>query len=295
MKLDRLVFYNAHHFGDLHVSQELVKAIITRVRAESYEYFHIGVGRDILWGLPEVEHKSLSGLPINIQESRRPIIFTEDKRTAYVNTWYGASPSFIGIASCTLKTLYNLFLAIAFELDVQLPPLGSWAIPASPSVVFNGYDRALVLIANCMPMSEQATEIDLHAIVDDLVRECPRAIFMFTNPPPVGPRHSGALYVDEMFGTEENLRECVVVADHADVIVGQSSGPYTFALNKRNLLDSNKTFICFCKAKRVAHWAGKLEECKTYWEPRTDLTTVKDKITTVVNQVVERKEEYRYG
>jgi hypothetical protein len=281
MELDRLVFYNAYHLGDLHVSQEFVRWLVKAVPANHYEYYHINIGRDVLWELDGVVEQSLTNLPL-VEQIRKPVIFNQN--VAYVNTWYGASPTFVGISSCTLKTLYALFSTVAQNLDVELLPLGAWAIPQWPTPTPFKIDQFIVLVCNCMPLSSQATEIDFHAIASDLVAACPEATFIFTNPPPVGPRNPDVLYVDEMAGSEANLRECIVAAGQADVIVGQSSGPYTFALNRRNLLDPKKTFVCFCKPKQVAHWAGRLARCTTIWEPRTDLETVKDRIIHTIKE-----------
>jgi len=283
-ELDKLIFYNPYNLGDVHVSLGFVCTLVKNVPAGSYEYYHRAAKRRLLDGMPSILEKDLKTLDTRpLRQSRSRIIYRdEETNTAYINTWYGVSPTFTTIADCTLETLFASFLLAGQVLGIELPDLGPWALPPS----FKAVERVFippenpwsaprspaakcpaVLICNARPLSDQAEFIDFHEFAEDLVREFPNAIFAYTNPPDKGQRCEGVDYVDQLFGTELNLPECVAMSRRADLIIGQSTSPYTFMLNRENLMDRHKTFLCFCRSRRLAHWADKIAQCTTVWAP----------------------------
>lgn len=269
MHFDKMVFYNHFHAGDIHVSREFVKWFIRLRMATEYEYLHGQPEKQILKEITDLTEKKLGESP---EVSRLPARdqITIQGSTAYINTWYGATPGFGGIPDCTLSTLHKLFSISASRLHKILPPIGEWAIPKVPPGLSTPEGEMLVLVCNCKPLSGQADYVDFDQYTHRLASRFPEVTFIYTNPPSDSKRIDGVAYADDMFGTPNNLVLCANMSDHCQVIIGQSSGPYTMTLNRTNLLDPKKTFVCFCRPKTLADWAGSLAKCETVWSPTTD-------------------------
>jgi hypothetical protein len=309
----RVVFFNHYNAGDVHVSREYVKWMLRQNWDETKQ------GLDVTYRFVYQHNNNkriFKELPseLFLEECITPETVVDRFR---INTWYGAAPSFDGLRSCTIKTLHRLFEVHASRMGFTLPELGEWALPDIPPLLDRDdkwlneqkekYD-VIVMVVNCKPKSSQSAvatdklELETCRMADHFKPEGKgrKILFILTNPldkPEWDDPPENVLFAHDILGTKDNLYECGQLSQHCDVIIGQSSGPYTFALNKNNLLDEDKVFLCFVKPKPLAYWAGGLARCTTIWASEVDQGNVGTRFTQAINLALQkadaRKEQER--
>jgi hypothetical protein len=205
-------------------------------------------------------------------------LIKDEGSTILINTWYGASPGFDGLHTCTLKTLYRSFRAIAENLNIDIPPLGDWALPdvGVPSMVpvpevenqLLSSGELYLLICNNSPLSAQTDPINWEAVTSQLLKALPESSVLLTNSIK-GFNSPRVVLAEDLFGGPKNLVELSNFSTKMHSIIGSSSGPYTYSMTHTTLMNPRMKFICFCGPKSLAHWAGKVARATTVWSRST--------------------------
>ncbi len=264
-------FFNHYHNGDVHLSRQLVKYVMSVAGENKYVYHHTNSSR-LLLDVKGLEHDTRMLDITNVERSR----YAGD---LWLNTWYCASPVWMQF-SCTYPALHGLFgdhLKTHFGHDLPnepLVPVIDFSYFETQSVrdfmgsVVDKYRRK-VLVCNCAPQSGQshANAWTLTEVSYQLALKHTDVLFLLTNGQQTLPPLPNVVYTSDVIGLPSgvsDLNENAFVSTFCDVIVGLSSGPYSFSYIAENLSDEKKTFLCFTHEARFAGWglpASLLKAC----------------------------------
>ena len=250
---DKIVFYNSANRGDLNVSRTLVRFVTNNVPAKEYLYFCKSYEEKLLRDIKKLKMmkwaKSYMGHPL------APYGRWQVKNNIlYVNTWYCAADSmFHNEHSTSMKTLCYIFrsglnahsnVQIKERLLNYIPDIGFRAFEINKAKAFLEKDkRKKVFICNCQTLSGQSENFDFTPIIKKLAKNNKDILFIITN----GriDRFENIVHVNDIVGKQKNLNECAFVSTYCDIVVGRGSGPFTFAINKTNILKRSNKFIYF--------------------------------------------------
>jgi len=286
---NKISFINNWHNGDIHVSRSFVKYIVANTKATYYEYQHTNSPR-LLLDIPElciVQPYTLA------KDSKIPYII--DGKDLFINTWYAASPTFDqhGMHFEALYSLFQLVFDEVFKWDINsldkrnlLPDIdfAYYAVDAARAYfVESSQDsrwRKKVFCSNGPYLSYQGLDFSINNVVRTYAQENPDILFLFTED--VDNTLDNMITTRSIIGLDDNdLNENAYVAQFCDVLLGQSSGPHTFAHTKVNLMDATKTFVILTTIASCGQWAsfeGRM--CEFLWVPSVD------KIDSVMKKVL---------
>jgi hypothetical protein len=248
-----ILFFNFYHSGDIFNSKAFVKEIIDSLNVCAF-YAH-NAHFKVLCDLNVQQFKLQEIFPSIVNEK---ILVTQE--FVLVNTWIGAY--FTKESSCTLNFSYNMYKDIYSNLNILYENnliLNSNPIEYFPSINFdkvnvnsiNDYLKEdfnkKVLICNGPALSNQSLRyngnmqniiLDLASTYKDITFICTENSFNCSL--------KNVLFTDDLTKrTDCDLNEISYLSKFCDVVVGRSSGPFSFSLTKDNMLNLNKTFICF--------------------------------------------------
>lgn len=292
MKFDNILFYNFAHSGDIHVSRSLVKYVVDNIPAQHFSYWHPRAS-NILDDINNLQYVSAMSGPENIMKCGWFVY----ENTLMCNTWYHSfnSQEYKG---CTIQTLFNIFnRGLQEMLDQDLP--GN-PIDYLPEINFDNFfqggqeskiiDRLRsmapihrVLIANCDVLSNQSENFDFNPIISYLAKSFPSCYFIISNVQKSRIPLPNVCYAEDIIKKNyDNLNEIAYLSYFCDIVIGRASGPYTFSLIKRNLLDEKKTFICFSNEN-----FGIIDKVKAKTIVSEDYSET-NVISTIENAIIER-------
>lgn len=264
--IGQVIFFNPCNRGDLHISRTLVRETMRILRAQAgikkFGYVHRHEP-EILQDIPGLEYlppSTLADLEFGAQFRLRDGVLA-------LNTWYGCSPTWPD-SGITLQTLENLFrhhLQTHFGLNL---PLGDYR-PVIQYEAFSPSYRKTVLFCNNPVLSGQSnvTDFTMNVLLQQIAKDFPGVVFLTTGPSPVAHNIVAAstMYPET---TKCDLNQIAAVARGCDVIVGRSSGPFSFCLTADLLDDASKTFVTLVSDERMAFWAP--AKAKILWHPSAD-------------------------
>jgi hypothetical protein len=290
--IENLVFYNHWQNGDIHVSREFVKFFIDHIPSRNYIYLN-HKSPELLKDIPQlrVEEEGLIYL-----DNDSPFMWNLHTGTLCLNTWYGVSPVFKDTASCTIDTLYHLFnthLNKIFNTNINPLKLPDF-IPSIDYSYFKieGIKKYLslnknprILICNGAVVSKQSKNFSFNDIVKTIAVNYPSVDFIMTEK--FLSQQDNILFTDDIIAKDGNdLNEISYLSKWCDSIIGRSSGPYIYSMVKENLMNPEKTFVCFSDDEAIAWWSDdrNMFKCKTVWS--NDYTE-----QNVANRIIETLRE----
>jgi hypothetical protein len=115
-----------------------------------------------------------------------------------------------------------------------------------------------VLFCNNFVNSRQSENFSFSEIINNLGEKFKDINFIITN------YESGIIIKENVFYTTDiitgfnnfDLNEISYLSTKCDVIIGRSSGPYSFSIVKENILNSKKKFVCFTNVINDAWFLG---------------------------------------
>jgi hypothetical protein len=215
-------------------------------------YYH-KLNSPLFSDIPEITE--ITGIPEHFDFNYR-----FEKEQKIINSWIGQNNfEFLGKINggCTFENHLNLSKEITKSFDIEITNEDEFYLPE----IFENYlpnvslinenikllkqkYKKLILISNGDVLSQQSYNFDFEPIIEKLSNENSNFIFIVTKP--ISINRQNILDVNELTKTSPDLLQIGYLSKYCDVIVGRASGPYCFAQNKSNLLDSNKTFVAFC-------------------------------------------------
>jgi len=229
-----LNFYNQHHAGDLHVSKEFVRYVVS-----------LGLGPITYWH--NYDHVYLADIKGLIQRKLPPGLrlnfmghHTLGGKT-FINTWYRVYDcEYFSLHSVTLITLHKIMERTFLELmGLELPSIKMYV----PDILNIGTPPTLphpsVLICNNQVLSDQVKTFDWDGVIKALSTRYPQADFIVTN----GTVVKAPNVISSPWKGWPNMINIVRTSLACKAIVGSNSGPWTYCLIKPNVEDRSKLFV----------------------------------------------------
>lgn len=252
--MNKIVFFNHYHRGDLHTHKEFVRQIKQELSGVKFEYLHnnpekllIDVG---------IETK---GSPNHLD--RKVPIFKQDD-VMYVNTWVGSQwEVFCKHGGINMHTLYEqwgkLFKAINkyFGSDLQLKLNKEDYLPKIDYSHFQLYninsyldlvkDKKKILICNNIPNSNQSFMVDIDELITSVAQKNPDVEFICTDE--LHDDIENVKYTSHIIGNGDgcDLQEISYLSTRVNNIIGKNSGPFVFCETYDNYMDESKKFFSF--------------------------------------------------
>jgi hypothetical protein len=247
-----IIFYNHSHNGDIHYSREFVKDIIKKTNHDKYIYQH--KNGELL--------KDINLIETNIIEKNKNEQIIREGNKTFINTWIGQKNGKFLKSHCTLHTNYNIYKEIYKQLNIEIEDI-KYYIPEIDFKKYNIYNVDIflsnnknmnILISNGNVESGQAINFDFTQVIKKLANEYKNINFILTNKCNIV--LDNVFFTDDIMNKRPDLNEISYLSTFCDIIVGRSSGPYTFTHIKENLFNKKKKYIDFGNYESHVLWYG---------------------------------------
>ena len=252
-----IIFYNPCRNGDIHVSRGYVIDMINKLPDHKFFYAQnpIYTSKDFL--LKDILKLELYTGVYNFNDN--PSI-TIDNDNIYINTWYGQdSFKYFELSKsddCSFYILHEIFRNVYkyFNLEIDtfdkyLPKINFENLKLDMIDVFlekmNLFDKKILLCTNPVH-SGQSQNFDFNPIINLIASEYPNYAFITTADIQTS---KNIFKMKDIIDVNCDLNEISYLSKFCDVIIGRSSGAYTFSLIDDNINNINKKFVCFTKNK----------------------------------------------
>lgn len=292
--MKKVVFFNHAHKGDVFISRAFLTHIIKEIDIE-FSYAHFWgeyLLRDMNVGYIDIDKESILSDKFHVGN------FVLDN-ILYINTWIGNyfNHSKSRYGECNLKSTYELMYSEIFEcvrdkfkIDIQLKNIMEYF----PSIDYSyfkidGIDKFIkdnnnpkVLLCNGPGLSGQCEyNGDMQDIIRTLSEKYLNTTFITTHI--IDCNNKNVKYTGNIIqSNESDLNEIAYLSKFCNVIIGRSSGPFTFANIKDNIFDETKSFLCFGK-KETDCLPYQLDiECEFIFELFSNLTNLENTIIELI-------------
>ena len=287
----KVIFVNAFHNGDIHVSREFIRQIIKKLPHYTFEYSHKNPA-NLLFDIQGLTYNpSAIGMMPN-----EHISLLQSGDTIYFNTWYAQQHfKHMNILGLTFDALYAAFNencrnALGFSLeDISTNPASFY-----PTIDYSKFEighaqkwitenpEKKILIENGQSLSGQADNFNMTLAVANIAKSHMDKIFIFANQDNI-PLPNNCIYASGIIkkAQRSDLNEISYLSSYCDLIIGRASGVFTFALTQQNLFQRLPKFLCFYNlpAQNQQYWLGPIFKdkihysavFKTYNESRMDI------------------------
>ena len=256
-EIKNIVFYNHFHKGDIFLSRSFIKDMINKLNLNFY-YLHYN-GKDFFNDFKINCDLNLNELK-NIDNWNCNFIVDE---TMYLNTWYNSCGGKY-MTGCNLQTFYNLFKNYYNLFQIEIDSMENYI----PSVDYSYFDikvnynlpkNKIILICNNIPLSGQSNTRNIDFIINELSNRFTNIIFLVTNQTNVS---NNNIIETKNILKFNNLFEISHLSKFCDIIIGRSSGPYSFSLIRENIFNDKIKYISICSDEGLVdfglkHYANK--------------------------------------
>ena len=259
----KIYFYNFFHKGDVFCTRPFLETIISSLKNVDIQFFH-QYDDYLLRGL-NIEQKSLSEIS-NIVNYNSDNLVRDG--ILYINTWQGKYFTNDSYSGCNIKTLYlNVWSTIIKFINKNLNTelvLGNMEdyYPFFDQSFFNidtidkfieEDSRKKVLFCNGPALSGQCPEYngDMKEVIEYISSKYSNYLIITTHQ--IDSSLENIKYSGDIIQNDgQDLYEISYLSEFCDLIVGRSSGPFTFTNTKKNFFDSSKKFLCFGASDKVS-------------------------------------------
>lgn len=304
-------FFNCFHNGDLFVSKEFVRQIVTELPDFNFGYYHLNHPKTI---------KDLLVPSMGPPPFRENLKFVENNNTLNVNTWIGAyynlhtsEPPFFWNGGINYLCLYDTWKYIFerinsyFGCNLKIKDSPNDYVPTINYELFDltEYDKFLesrkntkkILLSNGQSMSGQSFVDDMSDIIVNFATKYPKHDFICTKK--FQTDLNNIFFTDDIFKTDGeisdikppwndrtvqtcDLNEISYLSRSCDIIVGKNSGPFIYCMTKENFMTPNKYIISFNKDLEDSLGYGVDLECEylfcNIFDYQTIVETIEEKI-----------------
>lgn len=193
--------------------------------------------------------------PLTPADHKYKIIAAEN--AVLINTWIGCY--FESYGECTLRFSYSMYEKIYKEINQLYGTNLKLKEPIEyfPSVDYTKFDlqktneflksaqERKVLFANGPALSGQCIyNGDMKDIIERIADEHSDVCFIATHK--FDTSKSNIFFTQDIIGSNDcDLNEISYISTECELIVGRSSGPFSFSCTKQNMMNEDKTFLCF--------------------------------------------------
>lgn len=284
-------FYSHFGNGDIFISKEFVRDILSQINYENAYYSH-GKNKRILADIPELKFASVNNEHIINNRCR---LVNGD---IFINTWLGVDSNYVTPAnSCNIvnsRRMYNDIM-VKNKLDIHL---NKSLVDYIPNIDFNYFElsgvneflqsntKRLILWDNGLVQSNQALNFDFNPIIEHIAKLYPDINFITTSR--TLSALNNVLYTGDITKTSDgfDLNEISYLSLATDTIIGRSSGPEVFCTTRENLYNPKKAFLSFTYRVESSSivWGNPEVACKIYWSNSTEFTSVVNQIISVIER-----------
>jgi len=261
--MKNIVFFNYAHRGDVFLSRPFVDQIMEEMKDLKINFFYSHYWGEYLLKDLNLQFISLDQIPKVQAQNEHASNFIHGE-TVYINTWIGKyfSHSKPRYGQCNLQSLYDLmyfeifdFISKVFEINIQLKNILNYF----PSLNYSSFDienvdnfikiekRKKILFCNGPGLSGQCDyDGDMLEIIEDISEKYNDLCLITTHK--INTEIENVKYTGDIIkSNSSDLNEISYFSTFCDIIVGRSSGPFTFSNTKNNIFDKSKHFLCFGK------------------------------------------------
>lgn len=298
--MTKVVFYNSFHKGDLHLSRMMVRKIVQAFPNIEFGYIH-RYGAYILKDLP------VKYLGWSIVDNRDTSGMVQRGNTFFFNTWYGSYDHTFQNAhgGVTFDALYYIFAKHLEFLRSNWSNIEPDPKNLFPSIDWGSYNksnidrfvvenlnkyRKRILFSNGDVLSGQSEIPNFNISINVLSKRFPDVQFICTDKSGVD-CNSNVAFTDDFVGVHGcDLNEISYLSTLCDIIIGRSSGPYTYAMISENMFNKNKTMISFSSIGSDNYWLGPsmANQIKYDAEVRNYETNKLDEIIAKIESAIKR-------
>lgn len=247
--MNKLIFFNHFNNGDIHYAREFIKDIINKTNYDEY-YFFSKRSHRLLIDISKLNPGSLD------QNCLIDSPFYNVNSDTYINTHLNVYEIFVDkVVDASLDTFYDYFQIIFNKLKIPIERKKYYI----PTVDYSVYDvinineyinnnrkNIKILICNGEVHSSQSLFVDFNNLVEKLSDNYPNIHFILTNK--INTERENILYTSDIIKSthDSDLNEISYLSTYCSMIIGRSSGPYTFTNVKQNLNDPDKILVSMC-------------------------------------------------
>lgn len=275
----KINFYNNFNNGDVHFSRRLIYTIKNLYPESKLNFLHKNK-KGILKDLTFITEMDLD----ERCDQNKSVTFFED--SIYINTWYGqGNRAFLNLGGgCTLDTTKLIIKNIIKLLDKEIVIEEETIYP---TIDFDNIkkpylkDGFKVLICNNNALSGQANNINLDYMINVVSEMFPDITFYVTDR--INLSKNNVIFTSDITNVSPDLIEISYISTKCNIIVGRSSGPYSFSLLYDNIKDKTKTFLAICNHYIEGIWDTKHLECKYYHNSSNDINIITNSLIEIIN------------
>jgi hypothetical protein len=286
-----IYFYLYFGNGDIFISKEFVKDILSQVKYDTAYYSH-GKNKRILADIPELNFAPITNE--HIPNIRCRLVNND----LFVNCWLGVDSTYVTPAnSCSVtnsKRMYNDIFSKT-HLDIHLnKSLGEY-IPQIDYKYFelegvnnfiSSNNKKFFLWDNGLVQSNQANNFDFTPAIDTISRLYPHINIVTTSRTPL--LASNIFFTGDITKPSDgfDLNEISYLSTFTNLIVGRSSGPEVFCTTRENVYNPNKRFISFTYRIESSSivWGNPEIPSKIYWSSSVDTGSIVEQIRRVIEE-----------
>jgi len=224
------------------MSREYVKDLMNIFGPDNEFYYHHKNNKKVL---EDIDNLIYSSVPV-------------ENCDVNIDTWIGQNMSLGLYSGCNFKSYHNVMSKVYKDLNIfdKFKDIGYY-IPSINYEKLNIYkikeffkkDKKYVLISNNFVLSGQAPNIPMNCLIEMLANNNPNIIFIATNSEEGKILKDNIIYCDDLTEKGFNLNEISYISTLCNVIVGRSSGAYSFSIVKENM-NKDKSIVCFCNLEQ---------------------------------------------
>ncbi len=291
-----IIFFNHFNNGDIHVSRNFVKFLISKIKSihSDTKFFYTHKNDPNL--LNDIEDLSYDGSYLKNVKSHYSDI-EEHQGNLYLNTWYGSQQmAHLNKYGITFDCLYGVFSNLAEKFKVSLDEEDPYIF--FPSIDYTGfyisqaqkfveglekYSNKMILVANGLAKSGQAADFNLSQVALDLSKKYKGLVFVLTNKncePIVS--NDNIFYSQDIIKKHQgsDLNENSYLSTYAEMIVGRSSGVFSFSFVTKNLFNRSIDFISFSNLseKTIKYWLSNKFQSKIQYSAQIEDLNIKNSV-----------------
>ena len=274
----KLVFFSGWNYGDIHANKEYVRQAATKCILNDIDVCYATNKNSHVTNLPIRCESHLDHMPAMINA---PSYFDPQSQILYINTWVGHHDMTNGHNFVSQRSMWFTLFRLIYE------SFGVFIELKEPSFYISKIDYGLitipelssnenkVLFCNNIATSSQSCVDTLETVVNQLAKKYKNVEFICTNRI-LAP--SNVFFTDDInkvSGEGMDLPEIGYISEHCEIIVTNSSGPGTFAMTAKNLMDPSKIILAFVVSEKNTFWWGIDNiQATCAWTNSTDTDTI---------------------
>lgn len=258
--IKKIIFINNNNRGDVHVNRGFLRPIINKVISiypDSKFYYSHRHCSDLLSDVPNLEYYQPGLLEVFSYTKDINFEYHIMNDTVYINTWYNCRHT----AACGISfdNLYASFDSICKALwGFSLKEISLNAADFYPIIDYSAFyiseaqkwlsinANKKIFVSNNLTLSGQSNNYLMAPIIIEVARNNKDKIFILSNEAPNLALPSNVIYSSDIIKKPipYDLNENSFISSHCDVIIGRSSGAFTFAVTRDNLFNRKIKIIC---------------------------------------------------